>query len=401
MRKVPGSLSVSYTEDMLAIVRIDSHVLHVSAKTNWWFVSVADSSGAVGWGEGSLNGWEPLLDAMLDRLRPEWIGLALDVVPTTVHAAPGSPGGLVHSAVVSALLQAVLSLQAQQARQTPQALLGPARRSQVAVYANINRATLERSPEGFVATARRAQALGFSGFKAAPFDGLTPALCGSAEGRSRIQHGVSCMLALRDALGPEARLMVDCHWRFDEARALQTLRDLEPARLHWFECPIAETHAHWPALRRLRQAAREQGVKLSAAETQVGLDSFKVLFDEGLYDVVMPDVKYCGGPWEMLRIAERAADCGVDFSPHNPTGPVCTWHSLLVASVAPECAMLELQFDESDLYDAVQLGADIRPQRGQMVCSAGPGQVQQLDLTVLQDHPYRPVPPGIETLLNR
>ena len=80
-----------------------------------------------------------------------------------------------------------------------------------------------------------------------------------------IAHGVECMLALRQALGPDAMLMVDCHWRFDETRALQALQALAPAALHWFECPIAETHAHWPAMRRLRAATREQGVLLAAA----------------------------------------------------------------------------------------------------------------------------------------
>ena len=33
---------------MTTIARIQSHVLHVSPKTNWWFLSVTDSSGAVG-----------------------------------------------------------------------------------------------------------------------------------------------------------------------------------------------------------------------------------------------------------------------------------------------------------------------------------------------------------------
>lgn len=119
----------------------------------------------------------------------------------------------------------------------------------------------------------------FKAFKAAPFDGVTPATCGSEAGQQRIRHGIDCMLALRDALGPEARLMVDCHWRFGEARALQVLSALAPVRLHWFECPLPETVPHWPALKRLRVAARDQGVLLAAAETQIGCGGFQPLFD--------------------------------------------------------------------------------------------------------------------------
>ncbi|MBU3737460.1 MAG: hypothetical protein FGM55_00690 [Rhodoferax sp.] len=279
--------------------------------------------------------------------------------------------------------------------------MGPVQRQEVAVYANINRATRLRTPEGFVATALRAQARGFRAFKAAPFDGLTPALCASAEGQARIRHGVACMRALREALGPDARLMVDCHWRFDEAHALQALQALAPARLHWFECPIAETHAHWAATRRLRAAAHAQGVLLAAAETQVGLAAFQTLFDEGLYDVVMPDVKYCGGPWEMLRIAERATAQGVQFSPHNPSGPVCTWHSLLAAAVAPACDMLEIQFDESPLYDPLLPPGLVQVADGRLRLPPQAGLAPAPDAALLRQHPYRPVPPGIETQLNR
>ena len=115
---------------------------------------------------------------------------------------------------------------------------------------------------------------------------------------------------------------MDGHWLFAGAQARKAVQALAQARLYGFECPIAETHAHWAATSRLRAAANAQGVLLAAAETQVGLAAFQTLFDEGLYDVVMPDVKYCGGPWEMLRIAERAAAQGVQFSPANPSWPV-------------------------------------------------------------------------------
>ena len=115
----------------------------------------------------------------------------------------------------------------------------------------------------------------------------------------------------------------------------------------------------------------------------------------------MPDVKYCGGPREMLHIAQRATEHGVAFSPHNPSGPVCTWHSWQVALAAPECAMLELQFDESPMYDSLVHGVDLQPQGGALGVPQ-PGQLNlSLNTDLLHAHPYQAVPPGIETLLNR
>jgi galactonate dehydratase len=386
---------------MNTLERIEAHVLNVSPKTNWVFLSVTDSRGAVGWGEATLTGWEPLLLAAVRQMSPAWLGLTLAQAATQLRASPQLPGGLVANTVISATLQAVASLMATAQQVAAHAVLGSAQRTAVGLYANVNRATQVRTPQGFADTALRAQAHGFGAFKAAPFDGLTPAVCGTPEGQARVRHGVDCMLALRDALGPAARLMVDCHWRFDEPTALQTLKDLAPANLHWFECPLPETHAHWSATRRVRAAANAQGVLLAAAETQVGLAAFQTLFDERLYDVVMPDVKYCGGPWEMLRIAQRATDHGVQFSPHNPSGPVCTWHSLQVAGVAPECDLLELQFDESPLYNEVLQGWALDAASGHAALPLTPGFSPQVNTALLQTHPYRQVPPGIETLLNQ
>jgi galactonate dehydratase len=388
---------------MSTITRIEAQVFNVSAKTNWVFIAVTAADGRTRWGEASLIGWEPMLVTATRELALEWKGRPLVDAQAGLRVSPQSPGGLVFNSVVSAVQQALACLLDGSVPGAPAApeLAGPLLRRSVPLYANINRATRLRTPQGFVDTALRAQAQGFSRFKAAPFDGLTPALCATPQGQALIAHGVECMLALRQALGPEAMLMVDCHWRFDEARAMQALQALAPVALHWFECPIAETHAHWPAMRRLRAATREQGVLLAAAESQVGLASFQTLFDEALYDVVMPDIKYCGGPLEMLKIARRATEHGVQFSPHNPSGPVCTWHSLQIAALAPECAMLELQFDESDLYDAVLDGAPLSTQGASLSLERPYGQSLGLNMQVLQAHPYQPVPPGIETQLNR
>jgi galactonate dehydratase len=111
----------------------------------------------------------------------------------------------------------------------------------------------------------------------------------------------------------------------------------------------------------------------------------------------MPDVKYCGGPREMLTIAQRAADAGVRFSPHNPTGPVCSQHSLHVAAVAPACEWLEMQFDESPLYGALVGQRNPVLVDGRLPVPTGPGLGLIVDEAVLAAHPYRPVPLGIES----
>ena len=157
------------------VARVHSHILNVSAKTNWFFVSVQDDAGRTAWGEASINGWETVLCAALDRLRPDIEGLPVPDALAKLRPHAQSPGGLAANAIVSALQQALVALQAAASQVPVHAVLGRQLRHQVPVYANINRATTVRTPEGFVATALRAQAEGgYQRFKVPRSTGSRP-----------------------------------------------------------------------------------------------------------------------------------------------------------------------------------------------------------------------------------
>ena len=79
-------------------------------------------------------------------------------------------------------------------------------------------------------------------------------------------------------------------------------------------------------------------------------ESFVPFLEGGAYDVMMPDVKYAGGPEEMIAISELFNRFQVDFSPHNPTGPICHAASLQVCLAAKNTDLLEHQFDETDHF---------------------------------------------------
>ena len=86
-------------------------------------------------------------------------------------------------------------------------------------------------------------------------------------------------------------------------------------------------------------------------ENAILRDAFAPVLEAGAYDVMMPDVKYAGGPDEMMRIAETFAEAGIRFSPHNPSGPICHAQSLQICAALPDEAVLETQYDETPLFD--------------------------------------------------
>jgi galactonate dehydratase len=257
---------------MATIAAIETTVVNVSPKTNWTFVAVADSDGATGWGECSLNGWEELLVAETARLSRVAIGRDAAPAGDLVRYLPHSPGGLVAHAVRSAVEQALVDLEASRAGLAIAAYLAPLPRQSVPAYANINRSVTERSPAGFAAAARRALAAGYRAVKVAPFDGVIAEDAATTPIDARIRAGLDRVFAVRDALGAAPALMVDCHWRFDEPRAATLIRDLAPAQPYWVECPISEHPSCFPAIARLTRLARECGLQSAGGEMITGAD---------------------------------------------------------------------------------------------------------------------------------
>ena len=373
----------------MKIDRIEPLVLNVSAKTNWFFIRVITDNGLTGVGEASLNGWETEQVAHLDRLKPQFTGKTVDDISPLLRVYAHSPGGLIASSIVSALEQAITDLRAKQAGVPVHALLGKARRPSIPVYANINRGARDRTPAGIAQSARDAVAAGFNAIKIAPFDGVYFGDADQAAFKRNTKLGIERVYAIREAVGPDIKVMVDCHWRFDEAATLDVLRELKGARLYWLECPVSENPDLYAALGRLRQQCHAEELKLAGAERQIAVSGFAPFIDSALLDVVMPDVKYAGGYAEMLRIAAHCERHGTAFSPHNPTGPICNLASMHLCMVAPAFLMLEHQLAESPLYFDVVGGYRPKLVNGCFELPDTPGIGVTLDDAVLQKHPYR------------
>jgi galactonate dehydratase len=331
-------------------IRLD--YARISPKTIWSFLRLEDHEGRTGTGEATLAGREASLAAAAQNHLADWKdGNALPQGP--LEALP-----LPVAALWSAFSLACDDLASQIAGKPLTALYGGDPSATIPLYANINRRTVDRSPQGFSKSARHACNRGFTAFKIAPFDTVTPSLCAKGEAGDAITAGLERIAAVRAEIGPHARLMVDCHWRFTPEAARALIPEVAAHGLYWLECPIAETESQIDALVDLRARCNKAGMRLAGLEEFVGTESFQAYARRGAYDVMMPDLKYVGGPAEMLRTFETLHAMGVEVSPHNPTGPICHGGSLHLCAAVPG-SMLEIQLDESPLF--TQLAAPAVP----------------------------------------
>ncbi|WP_332695219.1 enolase C-terminal domain-like protein, partial [Bosea sp. (in: a-proteobacteria)] len=288
------------------ITQMRFHIARITDKTLWSFLEIRCASGAEGIGEASLAGRErTLVDAAVAHL-PRW--LAGEPLPD-LDVPPPLPVAALRTALDVARCDAA-------ARREGVSLarrLGGDEAARIPLYANINRRTRDRAPAGFAASAAHAVGRGFDAVKIAPFDEVGPQLRDDAEGCAALEEGIARIAAVREAIGPDRRLMVDCHWRFGEALSARLVDAISPFGLYWLECPVAEEPAQIPALSAMRSRLNARGTLLAGLEEFTGAPAFLAYADA--YDVMMPDMKYVGGVDEMLRTAEQLAERGIAVSP--------------------------------------------------------------------------------------
>ncbi len=320
-------------------------------RTVWLIVRLRTDTGLTGLGEASdafgfANTTKQDAAAMETQLR-RFFELIRGKSPLDVEAyrqagvGLARVGGLVSATAFSAIEQALWDLAGQLLEVPTYSLFGGAVRQTLPVYANINRATQPRTPAGFAATAKRAVAEGFQAVKAAPWDGFPKPGSPDNEIRVAVDLGIASVAAIREAVGPGVEVMVDCHSFFDVALARSVASRLEFYRLAWYEEPVAPERTEETL--QIRRSIRQQ---MAGGEILFGINGFAPLTRTKAVDVIMPDVKHCGGLLELTHIAAAADADGVTVAPHNPSGPVSTAASVQVCANIRNFRLLELQWGE-------------------------------------------------------
>jgi galactonate dehydratase len=261
-------------------------------------------------------------------------------------------------------------------------LLGGAVRPRIKAYAN-GWYTVERTPEEFHAAARRVVERGYRALKVDPFGAGTYEL--EPDERRR---AVALIEAVRDAIGPDAELLVEMHGRFTPATAIAIARELEPYAPSWIEEPVPPEN-----LAALEKVARRVSIPVATGERIHVRHEFRELLERQAADVIQPDVTTVGGILETRKIAAWAESHYVLVAPHNVGGPISTAAALQVAACTPNFKIQEHFNDFSEAYvkQAAPGNPEVEAVDGCFALPAGPGLGVTLDEEVVRAHPMRDV----------
>ena len=128
---------------------------------------------------------------------------------------------------------------------------------------------------------------------------------------------VDTIAAIRQEVGPDIEILIDCHGNFDVPTAIAMARRLEPFNIGWFEEPVQPNSNE--ALRHVKDSV---GVPLCVGERLYTRWDFVPILKDRLAEYLMPDILWTGGITEFYKIAALAESFYVPVSPHDASGPI-------------------------------------------------------------------------------
>jgi D-galactarolactone cycloisomerase len=110
---------------------------------------------------------------------------------------------------------------------------------------------------------------------------------------------------------PSVQLMADSNHAYDLPEAIKIGRVLDENGYAWFEEPLS------PELsQQYRQLSDKLDLPLATGECEQTRWGFQNLLASGGVQIAQPDLSYCGGPSEALKIRSIASSLGINVVPH-------------------------------------------------------------------------------------
>jgi L-alanine-DL-glutamate epimerase-like enolase superfamily enzyme len=333
-------------------------------------IAVHTDEGVVGL--GSVFTSEALVRAALQLLRPLYVGetaLEPERVSEKLHQNMfwlGRGGSVTHA--ISGIDIALWDLLGKATGQPVGRLLGGRYRERVQPYASL----LMDEPTRLKDHLQRVAADGFRAFKIGwgPF------------GRRSAATDEAIVRAAREAIGPDAKLMVDAggsdaHWNNGYKWAINTARMLADYDVYWFEEALRPD-----AIEDFTLLREHSPVRISGGEVLTRRQAFQPWLVGRALDIIQPDVTKVGGISEERRIAWMAEDNGVQFIPHGWNTAVGLAADLHLASAIPGTDLVEY-LTGSPFIDEITLGGWHLDADGMLPIPTSPGLGLELDPEVI------------------
>ncbi len=155
-----------------------------------------------------------------------------------------------------------------------------------------------------------------------------------------IAEDVERVAAVREAIGPEVKLLVDANNAYTAYQAIDIARRIEHFDIFWFEEPVAPDDYRGHA-----RVARATSIPVATGENEYTRYGFRDLIEHDAAAIFNADAQILGGITEFMNVAALAAAQDLHIAPHGAQEV----HIHLVAAI-PNGLMLEYYRETVDPF---------------------------------------------------
>lgn len=182
------------------------------------------------------------------------------------------------------------------------------------------------------------------GFKFLKFDidyiasDRTPDVWNRSLSTEQINRAVERLAAVREVLGPDIELSVDCHRQYNVPDAVRLAHALEPFGLMWLEDPTPTANPDSCA-----HVREKSPIPICVGEMFLA-EEFRTFINRGACDILHPDILFCGGCHEMRKIADYGELNHLPLAIHGNGGAIAAIAAAHVAAASRNFLGLEYHF---------------------------------------------------------
>lgn len=352
---------------------------HLSRPHNFVLIRVNTEDGPSGIGEAAMiyGDGAKAVAAMLRHLAAKYlIGWPVQRSTALLHKMMresfwGPGGGPVFWGAVSAIDEALWDIKGKLAGLPVWSLLGGGVRDEIEVYSNgwFGTAT---TPAEFAERAAMTVAHGYTALKFDPYrmtaDGkfAFPSL---QMDDAFMRLGLKRVEAVREAIGPNVKLMLDLHGMLSVTNAIRLGQRFAEFDIYFYEDPVETLSADW--FRQIRSAVP---MPLAGGDRLYTRWEVRPFIEDRALDILQCDIGLSGGFTEMMRISALTELHGIDMAPHNCAGPLNTVASLHFAAAAPNVLVQEwLPYWTDDRYHILKDPLETRGHAPTVKIPSAPG----------------------------
>ena len=314
----------------------------------WLFLKLETDEGICGWGEPVIEGKASTVEACVREMMPYVIGRdprEIEDIFQVLYRGAFYRGGPIVSSAISGIEQALWDIKGKYYGIPVYEFLGGKCRDSIDVYGWIG----GDRPADVGKTAKEQKDLGFKAIKM-----NATAEMHYIDSYEKVDGVLARVAAVKERCGDGFGVALDFHGRVHKSMAKILARELDRYRLLFIEEPVLSENYE-----SFSEIAKYTSAPIAAGERLFTRWDFKKIFEQGVIDIIQPDLSHAGGILEVRKISAMAEAYDMAVAPHCPLGPVALAACLQLDACTPNAFIQEqslgIHYNRgSDLLDYIK-----------------------------------------------